>query len=179
MLYFEKLPGSHIYLSPMNPGDLDLYTKWLNDREVALWLSLYPKLISLPAEQKTLEHLATEGYIFAIILRETGQCIGNISLTHIHDTYRQATLGIFIGETEHRSKGYGAEAIRLLLNYGFHTLNLHTVQLYVNSKNARAIACYKKCGFREVGRRREAIFMDGRYVDRVVMDILDREFDAQ
>ena len=75
-----------------------------------------------------------------------------------------------------RSNGYGTESLRLLLDYGFNYLNLNNIHLGVKAFNERAIACYKKVGFKEYGRRREAYFLNGKYYDHVFMDILAREF---
>ena len=63
-----------------------------------------------------------------------------------------------------------------MLNYGFKTLNLHNVMLLVHSDNEHGLACYKKVGFKEFGRRREAKFKNGKYIDVVYMDILQTEF---
>ena len=178
MRYFKKLQGGRIYLSPINPDDLEIYTKWINDPEVSLWIGLHARLISLPKERDTLERMAKndDDFIFAIVANDGDRLLGNIGLHQISRNYRHATLGIFLGEAEDRSKGYGAEAIRLLLGYAFKTLNLHSVELTVNSTNARAIACYKKAGFKESGRVREAVYADGAYADRVHMDILESEY---
>lgn len=111
-----------------------------------------------------------------MVLFDGDVLIGHISLHDIDHLNRNAFLGIFIGEEEHRNKGYGAEAIRLVLDYGFRTLNLHNIMLSVHADNYAGIACYKKVGFREAGRRREWVYKDGKYIDRVYMDILAREF---
>jgi len=177
MRYFEKIPGERLYLSPMNVDDAEIYTKWLNDREVSIWIGQHSNVVSIPAERKWLENATTgDGHNFAIVARDGDQLIGSISLMGIRPVHRNAELGIFIGEAAFRSKGYGAEAIKLLLEYGFKTLGLHSIQLHVNAENTRAIACYKKCGFKECARRRESIFIDGRFMDSLSMDILDREF---
>ena len=179
MRYFEKLSGERLFLSPMNPEDAEAYTKWLNDPAVAVGLGQYAKMISLPGEQKYLADLASRSsHDFAMVLREgnEGRLIGNISLMDVNGVDRTATLGLFLGEEADRGKGYGAEAIRLLLDYGFRTLNLHNIQLHLNGDNAQALACYKKVGFREFGRRRESKFHSGKYVDQIYMDILDSEF---
>ena len=179
MRYFEKIPGERIYLSPVNPDDAELYTKWLNDREITQWLTMSARVISLPGERKWLENAATgDGYSFAIVLREGGRLLGNIGLHNLNTVNRGAELGVFIGEAEDKCKGYGTEAIKLLLDYSFRTLGLHNILLHVNADNARAIACYKKCGFREAGCRREAQFVNGRFVDVRSMDILDREWEG-
>jgi len=177
MRYFQKILGERLYLSSVNPEDAELYTKWINDREVSLWLGLHASVMSQAKERQILDGMATgDGFNFAMILRDGDRLLGNISLMGRNPIDRSAELGIFIGEAEDREKGYGAEAIRLLLGFGFNTLGLHNIMLHVNADNARAIACYKKCGFREYGRRRESLFRDGHFVDTVSMDILDREF---
>ena len=177
MRYFPKLLGERLYLSPVNPDDAELYTKWFNDREVSLWLGMHESVTSLVKGRQILEDKATgDCHYFAIILRDGDRLIGNLNLGRRNSVDRTAELGVFIGETKYHAKGYGAEAIRLLLDFGFNTLGLHNIMLHVNADNARAIACYKKCGFRECGRRREALFRAGRFVDTVSMDILDREF---
>jgi len=172
MKYFKKLIGERVYLSPINTDDLETYTKWLNDYDVSRNLTLYPQLISLTNEKKALEQMTSEGQNFAIVLAENDTLLGNISLMEISSINRTATLGLFIGEADCRGKGYGAEAIQLIINYGFKTLNLHNIMLNVNADNAQGIACYKKVGFREFGRRREAVFMDGKYFDNIYMEIL-------
>lgn len=91
---------------------------------------------------------------------------------------RIGTVGIFIGEEENRSHGYGAEALKLLVEYGFRYLNLNNIMLTVKSFNERAIHCYKKVGFQEFGKRRKSYFLNGKYYDDVYMDILAEEFDG-
>ena len=177
MRYFKKLVGERIYLSPINTDDAELYTKWLNDPEVSGFVGNYNQMITLHNEKKQLESMAETGQHFAIVKLEGDALIGNISLKDIlNPVYRRAELGIFIGDAENQGRGYGAEAIRLLLGYGFKTLNLHCVVLYVHADNGRAIACYKKTGFRECAYLREAIFKCGRYVDVIGMDMLESEF---
>ena len=190
MPYFEKIPGERIYLSPMDPGDLEIYTKWLNDVEVTRWLGQYSAVYSLPAERAWLENATKDvnNYLFAIVLRDGDRLIGNIGLVDLNQIHRRATLGIFIGQAEDRSKGYGAEAIRLLLGYGFNWLGygfnwlgygfnwlgLRNIDLHVDSENARAIACYTKAGFKEYGRRHGVKFRDGAWHDDVLMEALAR-----
>jgi len=177
MPYFEKIPGKRIYLSPIDPSDAELYAKWMNDIEITRWLGSYSSVFSLPAERAWLEGAVkdTNNYQFAIVLRDGNRLIGNIGLMDLNQRCRKATLGIFLGEAEDRSKGYGSEAIRLLVDYGFRWLNLRNIDLHVHSENARAVACYKKAGFREYGRRHGAVFADGRWSDDVLMEVLVEE----
>lgn len=176
MRYFKKLTGERIYLSPMNKDDAEIYTKWLNDVSVSGYLGNFSAMITLPGEQRALERMTSEGCNFAIVRISDDTLIGNISLNDIHHIDRNATVGVFIGEAENRGAGYGAEALRLILNYGFKTLNLHNIALTVHADNEQGLACYKKVGFREYGRRHQTKFKDGQYVDLVYMEILDSEF---
>ena len=75
--------------------------------------------------------------------------------------------------------GYGTEALTLLLDYGFNILSLRSVMLGVFSFNEQAIECYRKVGFREIGRRRQCRLVGGgQWHDGVLMDILSEEFQA-
>ena len=85
-------------------------------------------------------------------------------------------ITVFIGDKEFRNKGYGTEAIKLILEYGFKYLNLKNIKLDLMEFNERALKCYKKCGFKEYGRRRKCKFIDGEYYDTIEMDILKEEF---
>lgn len=178
MPYFEKILGARIYLSPIDPGDLERYVKWLTDIEVTRWLGTVSNVVTLANERAWIENTtqATDQYHFGIVLRDGNRLLGGVSLMDVNLVDRSATLGIFIGEEEDRSKGYGAEAIGLLLDYGFHWLGLYNIDLHVNCENTRAIACYKRAGFREYGRRRGAIFRDGQWTDRVYMEVLAEEW---
>lgn len=102
-----------------------------------------------------------------------------VNLHGIDPINRSAFLGIVIGEKEYWSRGYGTEAITLILDYGFNILNLHSVGLGVIAFNEQAIACYKKVGFKEAGRKRESKFMFGKPHDVVLMDVLAGEFQSQ
>ncbi|MGI5898671.1 MAG: GNAT family N-acetyltransferase [Christensenellales bacterium] len=177
MRYFRKIPGERLYLSPLDVDDTGIHTRWaewMNDKTVAEHYGGHHNLVTLSSAKKTLEEL--KGYRFAIILLDGDVLIGHISLHDIDHLNRNAFLGIFIGDEKHRGKGYGGEAVRLVLDYGFKTLNLHSIMLSVHADNYAGIACYKKVGFREAGRRREWIFKHGKYFDKIYMDILAHEF---
>ncbi len=178
MRYYRKLVGERLYLSPVraDDGDEDKYLQWMNDRAVAENFNEYHRVVASRADLGWIYAPGEGMQRYAIVLLDGDELIGSISIHSIDHRNRNAFIGVFIGDAERRNKGYGAEAIRLLLAYGFRTLNLHNILLSVHADNAAAIACYRKVGFREVGRLPEWIFKDGRYVDKVYMGVLDREF---
>ena len=176
MKYFKKLLGDRIYLSPRNIEDVEKFTQWLNDFEVTDYTGRSGQVMSLEGERKYLLENANPEATFSIITINEDKLIGTVGLKSINHINKTSTLGIFIGDKEYLSKGYGTEAIKLLLDYGFNYLNLHSVQLDVISFNERALKCYKKCGFKETGRVRENKFINGKYYDTIAMDILKNEF---
>ena len=180
MKYFKKLVGDRIYLSPISTFDEDIekYTKWMNDPEVTDYIGSTSKITTYSSEKNFLENMAKnkEDINFDIISLNEDKLIGTVSLTNFDYISRSAVLGIFIGENEYRSHGYGSEAINLILEYGFKYLNLHSIRLDLLSINERAHKCYLKCGFKDTGRSRESEFLNGKYYDLLHMDILESEF---
>lgn len=177
MKYFKKLVGENIYLSPMNVEDSEVYLKWMSEFNVTDCMGLSSELMNLTSEQNWIEESLKKMKLqFAIVDLETDKLIGNCGFEDINQIRRTATIGLFIGDEEHRSKGYGTQILKLLLDYGFNYLNLNNIMLEVFSFNERAIKTYTKLGFKEIGRRRESYFLNGKYYDEVFMDMLNVDF---
>jgi len=177
MRYFKKLVGERIYLSPITEDDAEYYCEWINNLDIAKFLAMAHQQIGISSEKKLLTKMIEQGnQIFAIVDKETDILLGNCSLFDLNLRNSAADLGIFIGHENYLSKGYGTEAINLLLDYGFHILNLHNIMLEVYAYNTRAIKSYIKCGFQFVGRRREEKMIGGKRYDLIFMDILAPEF---
>lgn len=177
MKYYKKLVGERIYLSPMNMEDAEKYVEWFCDFKMTDGIGKSSDIVTVQAEREWIENVLKNNELtFAIVDLESDKLIGNCGFNTIDNKNRTAEVGIFIGEEENRSNGYGAEALRLLLDYGSNYLNLNNIMLGVRAFNERAIACYKKVGFKEYGRRRECYFLNGKYYDDIFMDILAREF---
>lgn len=176
MKYFKKLVGDRIYLSPRNSEDVEKFTEWMNDFQVTDYIGRSGALMSLECEKRYLEENYNLEGTFAIVTLVENKIIGTIGLKDINTINRSAVLGIFIGDKDYLSQGYGTEAIRLILDFGFNYMNLHNIKLELISFNERALKCYKKCGFVETGRTRENVFVNGKYYDTISMDILSNEF---
>jgi RimJ/RimL family protein N-acetyltransferase len=115
-----------------------------------------------------------DGASFAIEV--DGLYIGGCALFHFDNTAQTCELGIGIGDKSYWGKGYGREAVQLLLDYAFRLRNMHKVWLTTHGANERAQRAYRACGFVEEGRLRDHVWHDGRYQDLVYMGILRREW---
>ena len=174
-MYFKKLIGNKCYLSPMDVNDTEKYTEWLNDLELTSNLTLYNSAINTETEKDFLEKLSKD-HNYSIIDNETNELIGSCGFVEVDHLNQISETGIFIGNKNYWNKGYGTEAMVLLLDYGFKALNLHNVMLKVYSFNERAIKSYEKVGFKIIGKRREALRRGNKTFDIIYMDILNKEF---
>ncbi len=174
MRYFKKLIGKRLYLSPMNIEDAETYVKWLNDKRVTDGIGTTNRITSLDSEKDWIKQNSNL-YQFAIVSLADDKLIGNCSFHGIDHIRQCAEVGLFIGDEENRSKGYGEEVLNLLLDYGFDYLNFNNIMLKVFSFNERAINCYKKVGFKEIGKRRESYYLKGKFYDELYMDIVKAE----
>lgn len=114
------------------------------------------------------------GASFAI--EADGLFIGQCALFNFNDTARTCELGIAIGDPDYLGKGYGREAIALLLDYAFRLRNFRKVYLTVNGDNERAQRAYRACGFIEEGRWRQHVWSAGQYTDLVCMGVFREEW---
>ena len=111
------------------------------------------------------------------VIEADGKCIGGCALFNFNHTAQTAELGIGIGDKDYWGRGYGREAVTLLLHYAFHYRNLRRVWLEVHARNERAIRAYRACGFVEEGRLRAHVWSDGAYDDLVLMGVLRDAWD--
>ncbi len=167
-------------LRPVEEGDLSLFLRWLNDPDVNYWLARSDRAeLTLEAEREWYEEMRGDpARVVWCIETEEGRPIGNLGLHAIDETHGRATLGVVIGEEERWGQGYGTEAIRRALRYGFQELGLRRVDLEVDEDNLRGIRCYEKCGFQREGLLRAYRLRRGRPVNDVVMSVLSEEFEG-
>ncbi|HET7615809.1 MAG TPA: GNAT family protein, partial [Bacillales bacterium] len=111
-----------------------------------------------------------------ICSQEDGRVIGDIAMMEIDYRNRRAIVRLALFDRENWGKGYGTEALDLLLKHGFEVLNFHRIGLDVFAFNKRAIRAYEKLGFKKEGVVRDELFYDGTYHDSIIMGILEDEF---
>ena len=176
MPHYKRVEGDKVYLSPISTDDIDTFMNWVNDPEIIRFTGHYIKIISLLNEKEAIEKIAKEGNYFSIVAQEDNKLLGICNFFRIDEINRSAEIGIMIGEKDNLGKGYGSEALNLLLKFGFESRNYNNISLRVMSFNERAIACYEKVGFKRQGLYREAIIRGNKKYDMIYMDILADEY---
>jgi RimJ/RimL family protein N-acetyltransferase len=174
------LEGKRVRLRALERGDAERGHRWINDGQVRELLHGMRYPVSVEDEERWLEGATSSSFSRVALAIETreGAHIGNAELRGVSAEDRRGELGILIGEKEYWGKGYGTDATVTVLRFAFEVMNLHRVWLTTGDNNPRAIACYRKCGFREEGRLRQDRYLGGRYSDTIVMGVLREEFEA-
>jgi len=181
-LVSKMIEGKRIRLRSFELSDLDEIMKHWNNMELR---NLLGNVDRGPASRNDEEEWIRNtwkqrqerrAFTFAIEAIADNKPIGGTGLFNIDWTSRSAMTGISIYNPEYWGKGYGQESINLILGFAFQNLNLNRVELETFDFNKRAQKCYLNVGFKEVGRRRKARFIDNKYRDEIIMDILKDEW---
>ncbi len=170
------IKGEKVILRPIRLSDAPRFVKWFNDPKFNKFMLV--RKATLREEIKWIKDLAKKkktDLVFAIET-ESGNHIGSVGLHQINKEYGHATLGIMIGGRRYWNKGYGTDASRAIINYGFKKMKLHRIGLDVYEYNPRAIKVYKRLGFKIEGRKRELTKLNGKYYDAFYMGLLGSEW---
>lgn len=165
------LEGKLVRLRPLQKSDENLLYEWINHRETRLKSSAYYPI----SEQDHHEWMAKmmrksiDRVIFVIEKIVVSETVGICQLSNINLYNRSGELQIRIGSSSSRGKGYGSEVVNLLTYFAFNDLGLHRVYLQVQENNSEAIRAYEKCGFCKEGVLIDADYIDGNYVNLIVM----------
>lgn len=168
-----------IYLRELTEEDLPRISLWRQDRDLADKLGDTFRYTNWETERAwfhTYMACRDTNIRLAVCLKQTHVHVGNAYILNIDWTARCGEFHLFIGNTDARGKGYGRQAVRLVLEHAFFDRNLHRISLRVLTNNHPAIALYEKSGFQREGILRQAAFKNGEYADLIAMAILHEEF---
>lgn len=181
----DFLRGELVHLTVEDPKALaETYSRWSRDAEFWRLMDLSTARMYSTRQiqswfERDLESPPDTSFFFTVRTNEDDRIIGDIELDGIRWRHSDAFLGIAIGEREFWGKGYGTDAMRVLLRYAFTEANLRRVTLNVFEYNPRAIRSYEKVGFVHEGRERGVIERGGRRWDVLYMGILREEWAAR
>ena len=151
--------------------------QWRNDLNIKRMAMMHPFPITEMVEKTWYENIlgSTDNKtVYFTITKKDDIPIGFITLKNINYTHKNCSLGIVIGDTGEQSKGYGKEAMELIILYAFNTLNLNKITVEVVESNNKALALYKRLGFTEEGRLKQHYYADGEYFSVIFLSIFKK-----
>ncbi|KAK7056749.1 hypothetical protein VNI00_002466 [Paramarasmius palmivorus] len=166
-------------LRAFQDSDIDHLLKLFNNASVMVTSSGDYLVPRGPKYRETLEKMVNDSTFFAIIeTKEEKVSVGFTLLELLHRKHRGARYGLGL-TPEFWGKGFGTEVTKFMVDYAFISMGVHRLALDVFSPNEAAVQVYKKSGFIEEGRHRKAIWYEGRWVDIILMSILEEEWAAR
>jgi RimJ/RimL family protein N-acetyltransferase len=172
--------GKLVRLTIVDPEkDAEILAKWNRDSEYSRLLNDDAAYMWTPKQVKEWVEKEKDLYNFIIRTMTDDQPIGFVALSGFNWASRQAWASIGLGEREFWGKGYGTEAMQILLRFAFEEMNLNRVNLDVFEYNLRAQKSYLKCGFVEEGRTRKSMMREGQRWDIEFMGILKSEWESK
>jgi UDP-4-amino-4,6-dideoxy-N-acetyl-beta-L-altrosamine N-acetyltransferase len=170
------LHGKKVALTDVTPTDLPMMRLWRNRPELRKYFREY-RILSEPMQQEWFEHSQKDHKQVNFCIRAEGNVlIGHCGLYYIDWISRHAEFGLYIGEMWYRNGGYGSDALRTLIKYGFEDLNLHRITCEVYDNN-EAIKIYEHVGFKREGTMREHYYNEGRYWDAHMLGMIKEDYE--
>ncbi|MCB9850705.1 MAG: GNAT family N-acetyltransferase [Phycisphaerales bacterium] len=170
--------GDNIYFRPLEVADVDALVTWLNDEDN--WSTLgRSNPINRLREREYVEGLykSPTDVSLGIVTQEGDALIGCFGLHQACAQSRRATFGLLIGDRKRQGAGFGTEATKLAVRYGFEEMNLNRIELSVFSHNERGVRAYRRAGFVQEGCQRQAFYRNGNYHDVLLFGMLRRDWE--
>jgi hypothetical protein len=188
-IHISLYEGEHICLGPIDhEKDAEVEARWTQDADYMKAVDFLPahplSVAQLKKKYEAIEKQMEEDknfFYFTIRLRSTDpeqndRLVGFARIEWIEWTHGNGNLRLAIGDPADRRKGYGREALNLLLRFAFGELNLYRLSASIAEYNAPALALFKQAGFVEEVRRRQALNRDGRTWDVIHAGLLQAEW---
>lgn len=172
-----KLEGERIYLRSLCALDAPIMLENTMDEEIR-YMTGTRLNFSLEQIEAHIENINNDSsrYDFAICLKDMDEMIGELSISDIDKENNKAGFRISMTSISFTGKGYGTEAIKLVLSFVFEQLQLNRLQLEVFSHNVRGIRAYEKAGFVKEGILRQSLYYNDAYSDEIIMAILNSDY---
>ena len=165
-----RIDGKKIYIKSITYNDTDDIIKWRN-RSFVRDNFIFRTTFTRKIHENWMKNMVETGKVIQFIMytKSDDRKIGSVYLRDIDEANKKCEFGIFIGEEDCLSKGYGREAADLICNYAFSNLDIYKILLRVLAGNERALNSYKKSGFSVEGKFNADVWLDGEPVDVIFM----------
>lgn len=182
------IDGNKVYLKSIDRKNLEQFRRWRNQEWLRDYFREYREITEY-MQEKWYENIVSNNdkfVNFEIIAKmykdndssnffHSNVLVGMCGLYYINWKNRSAEFTIYIGEEKFRRNGFGTDALKVLLRYGFNEMNLNRVWCEVFEFN-KAIDIYKKLGFIKEGKLRQSVFTKGKYYDSYILSMLRSDF---
>ena len=172
----REIRGTNVILREQRAEDAPFFARWFSEPRIMFQCGFTGPLDEAEARTMiTVDHRTEDSVWFTITDRE-GNILGETGLLRMFPAWHQTDLTIIIPDPGVQRRGYGTEAIRLMLDMAFHEYGMHRVSIGVVGLNADALAFYRRIGFRQEGVLEDGYYYNNEYSDFIMMRILSHEW---
>ena len=172
-----EIKGTKIILREQRAEDAKFFAHWFNQPKIMFQCGFAEPTDEEKERTNILVNHKREDALWFTITDLEGNIIGETGLLRMFPAWRCTDLSIIIPDPKMQRKGYGSEAIRIMLDLAFRRYEMNRVSIGVVALNANALAFYKKIGFKEEGIQEQGYYYEGRFSDFVMMRILRQEWE--
>lgn len=170
------LKGEHIYLRALEPEDLEFIHAVENDEsiwEISNTQTPYSKFLIKQYLENAHKDIFEVKQLRLIISNYENEVLGLIDLFDFDFKSKRAGVGILIKDTANRQKGYGQQALQLLINYSFSHLGLHQLYCNISEENKESIALFSNKGFQKIGLKKDWNYVNGSYKNEYLFQLIN------
>lgn len=171
------LKGDNIYLRALEPEDLEFIHAIENDEsiwEISNTQTPYSRFLI----KQYLEHAHKDIFevkqLRLVISNYKDVALGMIDLFDFDFKNRRAGVGILVKESSDRLKGYGKEALGLLINYVFTHLDLNQLYCNISEENEASIKLFESKGFEKIGLKKDWNYVNGSYKNEYLFQLINK-----
>jgi len=170
------LKGEHIFLRALEPEDLDFIYEIENNQdiwEISNTITPYSKFLIKQYLENAHKDIFEVKQLRLVICNKENKSIGLIDIFDFDFHNKRAGIGILIKDSNDRHKGYGAEALKLLINYCFAHLNLHQLYCNISEDNVASLKLFKNHNFVEIGLKKDWNTVNGLYKNEYLFQLIN------
>lgn len=169
------LKGEHLYLRALEPEDIDFIFDSENDEsiwEISNTQTPYSRYLLKEYIAQSHRDIYDVKQLRLVISNYEHKAIGLIDLFDFDFKNKRAGVGILVKDKENRHKGFGSEALQLLINYSFTQLNLHQLYCNIAEDNTASIKLFESKGFNVIGLKKDWIYLNDIFKSEFILQLI-------
>lgn len=170
------LKGEHVYLRALEPEDLDFVHTIENDEsiwEISSTQTPYSRFLIKQYLENAHKDIFEVKQLRLVISSYDDDVLGLIDLFDFDFKNKRAGVGLLVKDEVNRNKGYGQEALQLLINYSFSHLGLHQLYCNISEENKASIKLFTNKGFQQIGLKKDWNYVNGSYKNEYLFQLIN------